>query len=229
MTTTMQHEPTVTRARVEWATVPRVNLLPAEILEGRTFRRTQLLLAAAVAVVAMIGLLCTFWAQHQVGQAEAELAVVAQRTSDLQRQQAEYAEVPRVMAKVDAAVTARERAMATDVLWYRFLDELAVATPDTVWLGALTMTMNQGGTAAQPRDALTPSGLGEITVTGTATRYPDVADWLTKVITVHGMDLSRLQSASLKEGQTAKDKITFGSSVNVTSDALSHRYDRKAG
>jgi len=119
--------------------------------------------------------------------------------------------------------------MATDVLWYRFLDELAVATPDTVWLGALTMTMNQGGTAAQPRDALTPSGLGEITVTGTATRYPDVADWLTKVITVHGMDLSRLQSASLKEGQTAKDKITFGSSVNVTSDALSHRYDRKAG
>lgn len=229
MTMTTQQEPTVTRARVEWATVPRVNLLPAEILEGRTFRRTQMLLAAAVGMVAMLGVLGTFWAQHQVGQAEAELAVVAQRTSDLQRQEAKYAEVPRVMAKVDAAVSARERSMASDILWYRFLDELAVATPDTVWLGSLSITMNEGAAASTPRDALTPSGLGEVTVTGTATRYPDVADWLTKVVTVHGMDLSRLQSASLKEGESTKDKISFGSSVNVTQDALSHRYDRKAG
>jgi Tfp pilus assembly protein PilN len=227
MTMTME-ETTLARSRVEWATVPRVNLLPPEILEGRRFRRARLMLAATVGVTIALAVLAAVWAQHQVGVANRELAVVTTRTAQLQAQEHMYAEVPRVLAQVDAAKSARETVMAKDVLWYRFLDELAVATPTTVWLGTLDLTLADasGGPAT---DALTRPGLGEINVSGTATRYPDVAQWLTTVTTVNGMDVSRLQSAALKEGDVGAAKITFTSTVTVTEDALSHRYDRKAG
>jgi len=225
-------EPVVTRQRVEWASVPRVNLLPPEIIEGRRFRRTQIKLAAVVVAVVLAGLAATVWSQYQVSVARSEHEVVQARTEQLRTQAAAYAEVPKVLAQVDAATTAREQAMATDVLWYRFLDELAVATPTSVWLGTLDLTMTEG-TGVGNRDALTDSGLGEVVVTGTAKQMPEVASWLTSVSTVRGMDVSRLQSALRKEESvgtsTATSSISFTSAVTVTADALSHRYDRKAG
>jgi Tfp pilus assembly protein PilN len=186
------------------------------------------MLASVVAATIVVCVLATVWAQHQVGVANRELGVVAARTTQLQAQARAYAEVPRVLARVDSAKAARERAMSTDVLWYRFLDELAVSTPTTVWLGTLNIAMTDGANAVA-KDPLTPSGYGEVTVTGTATRFPEVAQWLTSVVTVRGMDVSRLQTATLKEGEKSAGKIAFTSAVTVTADALSHRYDRKAG
>lgn len=226
-------EPVVTRQRVEWASVPRVNLLPPEIIEGRRFRRTQVKLAVVVGAVLLAGLGATVWSQYQVSMARSEHEVVQARTEQLRTQAAAYAEVPTVLAQVDAATAARERAMATDVLWYRYLDELAVSTPTSVWLGTLNLTMTDGASAANS-DALTASGLGEVVVTGTAKQMPEVASWLTSVSTVRGMDVSRLQSALRKEeaatASAAKStSVTFTSAVTITVDALSHRYDRKVG
>jgi Tfp pilus assembly protein PilN len=226
-------EPVVTRQRVEWATVPRVNLLPPEIIEGRRFRRTQVKLAVVVGAVLLAGLAATVWSQYQVSVAGSEHEVVQARTEQLRTQAAAYSEVPTVLAQVDAATTAREQAMATDVLWYRFLDELAVATPTSVWLGTLDLSMADG-TSTASRDALTESGLGEVVVTGTAKQMPEVASWLTSVSTVRGMDVSRLQSALRKEeaaaaGGSTTSSISFTSAVTITADALSHRYDRKVG
>ncbi|MFN8081843.1 MAG: PilN domain-containing protein [Kineosporiaceae bacterium] len=229
MTMPVGQEGTVTRNRVEWATVPRVNLLPPEIIESRRFRRIQGILAASVIGVALIGILGTFWAQHQVGVANAELAVVEARTQELHKQEAQYAEVPRVLAKVDAARTARETAMAGDVLWYRFLDELSVATPSSVWLGTLDIALTTGTSGQAVTDALAAPGIGEISVTGTAKHYNDVAQWLTSVTGVTGMDVTRLQSAEHKTDGQSTANINFTASVTVKPDALSHRYDRKAG
>jgi Tfp pilus assembly protein PilN len=233
ITTGSTGEMTVTRARIDWATVPRVNLLPPEVLEGRRFRRTQVKLAGALAGAALLAGAATMWAQMGVSAATQEGESVAARTSQLRAQEATYAEVPRVLAKVDAAKVAREQAMASDVLWYRFLDELAVATPTSVWLGTLDISMTDNPAAATAKDALSPAGLGEVTVSGTASVMPEVASWLTAVGTVHGLDTSRLQSATRKEeagtagAKTAK--VAFTTAVSVTADALSHRYDRKVG
>lgn len=234
MSVSTTHEPTVTRQRVEWATVPRVNLLPAEIIEARRFRRTQAKLAAVVVAVVLAGAGVTAWSQYQVSVAQGEQAVVEARTATLRDQANEYAEVPRVLAQVDAATGARQQAMASDVLWYRFLDELAVATPASVWLGTLDMTMPDSDAAtATNEDALTQAGLGEVIITGTADQMPEVASWLTSVSTVHGLDVSRLQSALRKEEGTSTggttSSISFTSAVSVTPEALSHRYDRKVG
>ncbi len=229
MSTTTQ-APTLIRTRVEWASVPRVNLLPAEIVEGRRLRKTQVRLAAVVACVVLGGLGATAWAQYQVSVARTEQAGVQARTSQLQAEAATYAEVPRVLAEVDAVSAARERAMAADVLWYRFLDELAVATPSTVSLTSLEMSMSAANGAVATQDALTRADLGDVTISGDATRIPDVAAWLTAVGTVHGLDVSRLQSAVRSEaaGGTSSG-VKFASAVGVTENALSHRYDRKGG
>lgn len=230
-----------TRARIEWATVPRVNLLPDEIVTERRFRRTLRYLASAVVGCVLLGAAGTAWAQLQVADAQSRLDDAQSTTRRLNREAAKYAEVPKVLAQVEAARAAREKAMATDVLWYRFLDDLANATPSSVALGSVSISINAGTGATTGADPLTPGGLGDVTFTGTAARFPDVATWLTQVAEVHGLDASRLQNAT-REGGTAAPgtsggtsdsgtatKVTFSTRVVVTSNALSHRYDRKAG
>jgi hypothetical protein len=64
---------TVTRTRVDWAPVPRVNLLPPEILESRRFARTQRLLGGAVAGTVLLAGAGVLWAQLQVGSAQEAL------------------------------------------------------------------------------------------------------------------------------------------------------------
>jgi hypothetical protein len=226
--TTTTNEATVSRTRVEWATVPRVNLLPAEIIAGRAFRRTQKMMAGVVGVVVVLGGLGTVWAHNQVGAAQAELEAVQARTAELQAQQRKYAEVPRVLAQVDGAKAAREQAMGRDVLWYRFLDELAADSPSGVLLGTLEVAMSDSSGALAP-DALTPAGLGRVAVTGQARKYTDVASWLSSVVTVTGMELSRLQTAELSDSAKSDSGIDFTADVRIADAALSHRYDRKAG
>ncbi len=230
--TVTEQEPILTRNRVEWATVPKVNLLPPEILEGRRFRTVQTRLAAVVVGVVVAGLGATVWAHYQVRGAESELALATAQTTALQQEAATYAEVPLVLAQVDAAEAARETAMGTDVLWYRFLDELALATPAKVDLADLDVTMATGGTVASGNaDPLSDTSLGEVVVNGTTTSMPDVAGWLTSVGSVHGLDTSRLQTAAREssEQNTAGDDINFTTAIGITADALSHRYDRKVG
>lgn len=217
------------RQRVEWATVPRVNLLPPEIIEGRRFRRTQTRLGALVAATVLAGLGATGWAQYQVSVANAEQATVQARNAQLQAEAASYAEVPKVLSELDGAESARERAMASDVLWYRFLDELAVATPSTVSLVTLDMSMASGAGQSGSSDVLSDTSLGEVVVSGDATNMNDVAGWLTSVGQVHGMDVSRLQSAVRSDDVPGSpiSSVAFSSAVGITDGALSRRYDRK--
>ena len=133
-----------------------------------------------------------------------------------------------MIGQVDGARQARERAMANDVLWYRFMDELAVTTPNQVWLRSLQVGID-GDVAAPATDALTPPGIGEMTVSGTAARFTDVAQWLTSVVGVNGMAISRLQTATNDTSKNADERIAFSAIVSVNREALSHRYDRKAG
>ncbi len=76
-------------------------------------------------------------------------------------------------------------------------------------------------------DALAASGIGQVSVTGTAKAYPDVAQWLTSAAAVSGMDVTRLQSAEVSE-EPDSPGLAFAATVTVKPEALSHRYDRKA-
>jgi hypothetical protein len=221
----------VTRSTVDWAPVPRVNLLPPEILTNRHFRRTQRLLAAAVLTVLVAGVGAVGLAQLGVAGAAGDLAATKARHRALEAQVVQYAEVPRTLAELDSARAIRERALGTDVLWFRFLTDLALNTPANADLTSIDIIMRTRTTSTAPSVPLSPSGYGEVKVNGSAAKFTEVAAWLESVSEVHGLTGSLLQSATRGEAGpgTTQNPITYTGTAVVTADALSHRYDRKAG
>ena len=224
----------VTSARVDWAPVPTVNLLPPEIVDGRGLTRLKKMLAGGLLVVVAACAGAAAWAQAGVSSAQEGLDAAHARGALLQAEQTKYAQVPRILELIDDAAAARERAMADDILWYGFLSDLSLTTPKGVSLQTLEMTVDDTGTPTAAADPLTPAGLGHVTFTGKAEHFPDVATWLEAVGSVHGLDGSTLQTATRGTAGggsgdgTAGGAITFTSTIQVTSKALTHRYDRKA-
>jgi Tfp pilus assembly protein PilN len=216
--------------RVEWALIPRVNLLPAEILEARRFRRVQALLLTTVVAAVGVSAAATWWAQTQVDTAREELAAATSEVSRLQAEQAEYAEAPRVIAQVDAATAARRLAMARDVLWYRYMGDLASALPNSVTVDSFTITISDvpvaGGTAAP----LTSPGIGTVSVEGKASRFAGVSSWMEALEGLPGTNATTLTTAARDGGEAKDDEpVVFTSGATVTQKALSRRFERKAG
>jgi Tfp pilus assembly protein PilN len=225
--------PTSTSTRVDWAPVPKVNLLPPEIMEDRRLARLKRVLAGLL-VVAVAGCAgAVVWAQASVNSARDEVQAAQTRAATLQAQQAKYAKVPRITSLIDTTTTARQTALGQDVLWYGFLSELSMTTPKGVSLVSLEVGLDDNSEPPGPSDdPLTPSGIGHVSFSGKASHFPDIAGWLDAVGTVHGLDGSTLQTATRGEADapatTSGGPITFTSTVQVTSKALTHRYDRKA-
>jgi Tfp pilus assembly protein PilN len=212
-----------TPIRIPWALVPRVNLMPIEILETRRFRRTQIVLGGAVVSALLIGGAGTYLAQRSINDANDQLVVAEAKVSALQTEQGRYAAVPQVIAEVDAARAARTLAMANDVLWSRYLNDLDDARPAGVYLSAITASLNASGTAGGSANPLSSSGIGTITLSGTAEQYKQVSSWLEGADKVIGISSSSLTSAT-----KAEKIVTFESGAILDSDALSRRYDKEA-
>jgi Tfp pilus assembly protein PilN len=187
------------------------------------------MLAAGVGVTLLLAAAGVAWSISEVGAARAELDRTRATTVALQARQAEYADVPRVLARVDAAKAARAQALAQDVDWSPFLTDLATALPSSVWLTNLQLAV-QAGARGGAADALTPAGIGDLTVTGGAKTFPDVSAWLQAVVKVRGLDGSTLQTATRQQaGSGGGSTVQFTSRVQLTGDALTHRFDRKVG
>lgn len=221
--------------RVEWAHVPRVNLLPPEIIAHRGFRRVQQILAGTVAATIIVIGGTFFWAQSQVNEAQGRLDDERAVTVRLQREQAKYADVPKLMTTVQNAETARQTAMATDIAWYAYLYDVSKVTPSPVWLTSLTASVPMPGasssTTPTTSNPVALLGAGTLVVTGQAPTFTDVAAWLDAVDTVDGLEASVLDTAVLEgDLKTPRDEafVTFTSRITVTSAAFTHRYDRKA-
>ena len=108
--------------RVSWATVPRVNLLPLEILQRRRLRRTKTLLGIMVFAGIVIAAAGVFLAQREVNNARDDLTVAQSQVTVLNADAAKYSAVPAVVAQVEAASAARTDVMSRDIPWYQFME-----------------------------------------------------------------------------------------------------------
>ena len=229
-------------SRVDWAPVPRVNLLPREIIENRKFRNVQVGLALVVVLTLVLAGAAFWWSDGEVAEAEEARDAAEAQTVLLRARQRSYAAVPETLAALDYAQTARQTVMTNDVTWYRYLSDLADAAPADVTFQSLTLTVPRasesvtaagGGTAAgaagdsATADPFLPAGaLGAVSVQGISGTYPKVAAWMDALDRIAGLDVSTLESAA--RGSGTDTAITFSSGITVTHEALSHRYDRKA-
>lgn len=220
--------------------MPRVNLLPPEIEQARQLRSTQRALAGGLlGVVVLLGGGYAYEVHARHG-AEQALADVQAQTTLLQGEQAKYADVPRTVAAIDAAETARQTAMANDVEWSRTLTDFSLSLPENVWFSNVSLTLRGASTAAVgtpttgatatpgAASGLAAAGIGAVSVEGSARSHRDVAAWLDTLATLPGMSDAYF-SSSQKQKVGSTPVVKFSSTATLTADALSHRYDRKQG
>jgi Tfp pilus assembly protein PilN len=206
------------------STLPRVNLLPPEIVEAGRLRSVQLSMGAAVvaALVVVGGLWVVANQQAQSEQEKLDAAAVRQAT--VSKQVTSLAPVAAVYNQVDQRRQLLETALGGDVQWSQYLTDLSLTIPDNVWLTSMTVspqaaTAGTGGTADQ---------IANISFAGTALQHDDVALWLESLAKQKGYTSAYFNSSTEKV-VGASTVVDFSSTVVVTREALSGRYLQNAG
>jgi Tfp pilus assembly protein PilN len=208
----------------------RVDLLPPEVLADRRFKKTKGWLALSVVGALALSGGAFVWASADADAAAAELAVEQARTAELNAEAAQYAAVPAIIASVDRAETALETAMAADIEWYRYLSQMGAVTPDGVWFTTLTGTATPpSGAVAAVGDPLAPvDSVADISTTGRALVYKDVATWMDALEGVTGYDHVLFSAATLDSDSASEPYVDFQVSAKVLPEAYSDRYTAKA-
>ena len=209
------------------ATLPSVNLMPAEIAEAARFRRFQFAMGAAVlGAVAIVGALYVH-DKSAVSAAQSQLTQAQQAHSAAQSQLSALHSVSDVYAQVAAKQAMVSQAMGDEVDWSTYLSDLSLRIPDNVWLLNLQITQSTAPAAPQP-GTLTPTGIGTITFSGVAFSHDDVATWLDMLAKEKGF-ANAYFSNSTKALIGKKSVVNFSSSVDVTDAAKSGRFTKPAG
>ena len=224
-----------TQTLVGSGTFPVVNLLPPEIGEHRRLRHLQMGLGGAV--LASFGIVAAMFmvASGQVSSAQENLDATKAEGVSLLAQTAEYADVPSVIARVDAAKLQRAQAMAQDIRWSFYLNDLSLRIPSKVWLTSVTAAQTDPvtPTAATGAAVTYPEpGIGTITFDGKAYTHNDVAAWLQLLAGEKGWSQAFFTNSAEDTGLVASNgepPVTFSSQVTITEDALSRRFEQKAG
>lgn len=206
------------------AVLPRVNLLPPEILVRRFVRRVQYGLAGAgLTSVALLGLLYV-GAVNNANDADAELREVTAAGQVTQAEQAKYADAAAVYARAEAADLMLTQAMSEEVRYSTHLEQLARTVPDKVWLKNVAFTQ----TPPAPTVGDATPGIGSVTFTGVGYKHDDVATWLETLAKHKGYAKPYLTSSTealIGERVT----VDFVTNVVLTPDSLSRRYTAPIG
>jgi len=218
-----------TQTTTRLTTLPRVNLLPPEIGEQRRFRHVQIGLGGAVlASFVVVGALFVA-ANAQVGKAQDDLDANRAQTTQLQSKVTQYAEVPLVLAQVEAGRAQLGQAMGPEVRWSYFLNDLSLKMPPHVWLDSMTVSTTTGPVVAPAAGQYAAVGIGTIAFEGHGYSHNDVAAWLNSLARQKGYTQPYFSDSTVTPLGTNDNAVKFTSQVTVTDDALSGRYIEKAG
>jgi Tfp pilus assembly protein PilN len=220
---------TVTRVGT---TLPIVNLMPPEFGAARRLRHVKAGVMAGVLVSAALVASLYGIAASDVSSAQEELDGTKAQGIRLQSETAKYSNVPLVIAKVDAAKVQRAQAMAQEIRWSIYLNDLSLRIPSKIWLTSLTVAQTAPGAAATAAGAAPVTGIGQVTFEGNAYSHNDVATWLEMLGGQTGWTQPYLTTSTVDDAlatSTVQEPVTFSSSVTITDDALSRRFEPKAG
>ena len=207
-------------------TIPRVNLLPGEVLERRAVRRVQTGIAAAALTSALLAGGAYFLVHQDASRAADQLAAEQSVTATLNAEQARYAEVPKTIAMVEQAVAARDTAMAQDIAWSTVMGQIAATYPSQSWVTTLTASLsNPPGTAGTAASATTSDAVATMTFQGGAKSHPVVASWLDSLNKVPSVDQPKLQSTVLN-GKDGKKSVDYATTTGLDRSAFTSRAER---
>jgi Tfp pilus assembly protein PilN len=211
--------------------LPKVNLLPQEIHEAAKFRRFQLAMGGAglATVVVVAGL--ALMAHHDVTNAKSQLSVAQAQNAQLRQQVGALQYVSDIRNQVDSRKAMLQQAMGTEIRWSYYLADLSLRIPDHVWLTAMQAAEAGAPGATSTSSASSPvtaGGIGSVSFSGVAFTHDDVANWLDALAKEKGY-ANPYFSSSTRTLIGSRAFVTFASSVSLTSDALSGRYNAVEG
>jgi Tfp pilus assembly protein PilN len=230
MTTSAEAVPTQTRIMGSSPQLlPRVNLLPPEIAERRTFRQVQMGLGGAVLAVIVLLALLFLSASHSVTSANGQLQSAKTQQRLLQNQSATYANVTAIYSAAADAQTQLVTAMGDEVRFSQLLNDLSLSIPSSVWVSSVALNVTPP--SATPTAAAVPGttpALGTFTVTGVGFSHDDVALWLESVAALRTYSDPFLSSSTEALLGTRKI-VNWTATANLTPAALSQRYTKIGG
>ena len=203
----------------------RVNLLPPEIAEQQRARRVQTGLGLAVVAAAGVVALLYLAQVSKVNDAEEELALAQQQQVRLTAERARLQSVADVYAQVAAREALVRQALANDIAWSNYLNDLMLTIPDNVWLTSMVAAQGAPAGAVAPG---TPRGIGSVSFSGMAFDHDDVATWLEVLARQKGY-ANPYFSSSTETEVGPRTLYAFSSTVTLTTEALSGRAARLLG
>ncbi len=234
MTLTKSADPVIGSGHV---VLPRVNLLPPEILELRRFRRVQMGLGGGVVAALLLVVLLYLAATGAVSDANGQVDAAGAEQRALQTESAQFRDVTATYKRAADAQTLLTAALGDEVRYSRLLSDLSLSIPPNVWIKNIAYTQGAAAGAAAPATAApaapaTPGGaaapgIGTVTVSGVAYAHEDVSLWLESLAAQKGYAGPLLQSSTEALLGTRK-VVNWSTTVILSADALSGRY-AKAG
>lgn len=219
-------------------TMPRVNLMPPEIAEAARFKQIQAGLGAAVVGALVISGLLYMHERSGVSDAKQALASAQQTNASLQVKLHSLDAVKETFAAVQARQSMLATAMGSEVRWSFILNDLSFRMPANVWLTGLSVSQTPPAAAvtAGPSTLNSTAGaaaapvavpIGTITFDGVGFKHDDVAAWLDSLAKEKSF-INPMFTSSIESAIGTHNVVTFGTTVTLTSDAESLRYQAPA-
>jgi type IV pilus assembly protein PilN len=189
----------------------RINLLPpeerrrpAERLRGGV--PAVLLIVAAVAIIAMVGVYLFFLLR--LNGVEDDIAELDRQIAEQNQRLAELAPYRDLQARVDAIKPVADGIFRTRFPWDEFLQGLAFIIPETTALDTFTAEAAPINIEAPVEQPLEPPG--SITFTGVALpQYQNVSDFVVQMNNLRYLANTQLNSAELDRASFAQPAILF--------------------
>lgn len=200
----------------------QVNLLPPELRQRAAIRRrTSLIVAAGLGVLALVGAFYFLQTQRLV-EAQDDLAVQNDLNAQLETQIAEL----QPFADLQAQLAAKQGLVATlflnEVSWSSALLDISRVIPDASYLTNLTgQLLVSTGTAAAPAGSTDTTLIGSMSFTGIAQESGTIASWLTRLEQVQGWVNAWVANA--QENASFSGIYQFTSGLDLTASAATDR------
>jgi len=192
-----------------------INLLPPEVAQQRTRRRRVAIAifgAIAYLVLLVVGML--FW-DTKVDAARDDLDAQTDINLSLEREVAALGDSAVTQTQYQAKADLVRSALASDIDWGIFLNDLARLVPPRVWVD----TFN-GSVVPQT----TPGVVGLVSFSGTGFDFPDVSAWLRALESDQFAGITGPWVTTVSQSSIGLEEVvTFSSTAVLTTAAVTDR------
>lgn len=200
----------------------QINLLPPEIRARQRTRRAFRFALVGAAAIGLVLASVTVMQHLQIAKEERTLLAHQAKAGALRNQVNELKEVDILAATADQTRGVLTLALANDVTWSRFLDDLDTVIPADSWVGNLNMSAKPGQTP------LGEASFGTVQFDGSVTSFPGLSNWIDTMERLDGLSFVYLSNGNKTQaGEGGPEIVSFSASAHLTESILSGRCQKE--